>query len=206
LRVGILGGVFNPPHIGHLICAQEAHWQLELELVVFVPVGEAPHREVEQDPGAEVRLRMCDRAIAGDARFAVSGIEVARPGPSYTVDTLRELREQAPERELFLVLGADQAAALPTWRGPEEVLELATVAVAERDGRRRDEVRRSVALLRGAEDRLVFFDMPRVDVSSTLVRRRAAEGRPIRYFVPDSVASFIGAQSLYGSSAPVAAP
>jgi nicotinate-nucleotide adenylyltransferase len=205
LRVGILGGVFNPPHIGHLICAQEAHSQLELEVVVFVPVGEAPHREVEQDPGPELRLRMCDYAIAADARFAASRIELDRSGPSYTVDTLRELREQAPERDLFLILGADQAAALPAWRQPEEVLELATVAVAERDGRRREEVRRSVASLPAAPHRLVFFDMPRVDVSSTVVRRRAAEGLPIRYLVPDKVASFIEAQSLYGSSTPVAA-
>jgi nicotinate-nucleotide adenylyltransferase len=205
LPVGIFGGVFNPPHLGHLICAQEAHTQLALDVVLWVPVGEAPHRPVEQDPGPEVRLRMCEQAIASDSRFAVSRLEVDRPGPSYTVDTLRELRHQAPERDLFLILGADQAAALPRWHAPEQVLELATVAVAERDGHRREEVRRSVASLAGADDRLTFFDMPRVDISSSLVRSRAAEGVPIRYLVPDEVASLIAAQNLYGASAPVVA-
>jgi len=147
---------------------------------------------------------MCDYAIGADARFALSRIELERSGPSYTVDTLRELREQAPERELFLILGADQASALPRWREPEQVLSLATVAVAERDGRRREQVRVSVAQLAGG-DNLVFFDMPRIDISSTLVRSRAAGGQPIRYLVPDKVANFIGAQSLYGASAPVGA-
>jgi nicotinate-nucleotide adenylyltransferase len=121
------------------------------------------------------------------------------------VDTLRELRHQAPERDLFLILGADQAAALPRWHAPEQVLELATVAVAERDGHRREEVRRSVASLAGADDRLTFFDMPRIDISSSLVRSRAAEGLPIRYLVLDEVASLIAAQNLYGASAPVVA-
>jgi nicotinate-nucleotide adenylyltransferase len=199
LRVGILGGVFNPPHLGHLICAQEAHHQLGLDSVLWVPVGQAPHRDVPQDPGAEARVVMCDLAVAADARFEVSRIEVDRAGPSYTVDTLRELKEQAPERELFMILGADQASALPAWHDPEGVLELATIAVAERDGRRREQVRESVANLAGAGEALVFFDMPRVDVSSTLVRSRAAAGDPIRYFVPDPVAEYIESRSLYSS-------
>jgi nicotinate-nucleotide adenylyltransferase len=203
LRVGILGGVFNPPHIGHLVCAQEAHSQLDLEVVVLVPVREAPHRSMEQDPGAEVRLTMCEYAVASDERLAVSRIEVDRTGPSYTVDTLRELRRRSPGDELFLILGGDQAAALPTWHEPEEVMRLAMVAVAEREGMRREDV---LAALRSLGDsvRVVFFDMPRMDVSSTLVRERAAAGRPIRYLVPDKVANYIGAQSLYGASAPVA--
>lgn len=204
MRTGILGGVFNPPHIGHLICAQEAHSQLALGSVLLVPVGEAPHREVPDDPGVDVRLELCRRAAVGDERLDVSAIEAERPGPSYTADTLRELRERGEAGELFLILGGDQAAALPEWREPEEVLRLATVAVAERDGAERERISKAVAGLAGGGD-LLFIDMPRVDVSSTMVRERAAAGRPIRYLVPDRVADLIHERSLYGSSAAVPA-
>jgi len=205
LRLGVFGGVFNPPHIGHMVCAQEAFVALELDVVVFVPVSQAPHREIEEDPGAGTRLRMCGVAITGDGRFELSEIELERPGPSYTADTLRELARRRPGDELFLILGGDEAATLATaWREPEEVLRLATVAVAERDGRRREEIAEAVSSLEGGE-RLAFFEMPRIDVSATLVRRRAAAGLPIRYLVPDKVADFIGAKSLYGASAAVGA-
>ena len=204
MRLGILGGAFNPPHIGHLVCAQEALVQLELESVLFVPVGEAPHRELEQDPGAEARVEMCHRAVSRDDRLELSRIEVDRPGPSYTVDTLRELRERSPEGELVLVLGGDQAATLPSWRDPDAVLRLATVAAVPRTGWSRERIEVKVASVKGAQ-RLVFFDMPRVDVSSSLVRKRAGEGTPIRYLVPDGVADYIFAHGLYGASAPVGA-
>jgi nicotinate-nucleotide adenylyltransferase len=187
--------------MGHLICAQEAYVQLGLDVVVFVPVGQAPHRTIEQDPGAEVRLTMCEHATSGDARFGVSRIELDRPGLSYTVDTLREIRSQTPDAELFLILGGDQAAALPAWHEPQEVLGLATVAVVERAEHRREEIAERVRSICG-DDRAVFFDMPRMDVSSTLIRRRASAGQPIRYLVPDKVANYIGAQSLYSASAP----
>ena len=177
--------------------------QLELETVQWVPAAQPPHREIEQDPGADARLEMCELAVAGDERFAVSRIELDREGPSYTVDTLRELHEQSPEDELFLILGGDQAASFPSWHEPEEVLALATVAVVERTGFHRSAVGVKMGRLKGYK-RVRFFDMPRVDVSSSLVRRRAAAGLPIRYLVTDKVANFIGAQSLYGSSTPVA--
>jgi nicotinate-nucleotide adenylyltransferase len=181
------------------VLAQEAHWQLELDTVVLVPFGEPSHRSLEQDPGAELRFQMCEYAVGADARLGVSRIEVDRPGPSYTVDTLRELRARAPEDEFVLLIGGDQAAALGAWREPEEVLSLAVVGVAERDEWRREEIVERLGRL-AAPDRVRFFDMPRIEVSSTLVRRRAAEGKPIRYLVPDKVANLIGAQSLYGSS------
>ena len=204
MRVGILGGVFNPPHLGHLLCAQEAHDQLGLDSVVLVPVGEAPHRPIDADPGAGVRATLCDLATAGDDRFVTSRMEVERRGPSYTVDTLRTLRELAPGDALVLILGADQAARLSAWHAPEEVLELAIVAVAERRGSRRGEVRSAVSGLAGAE-RVGFFDMPRIDISSSLVRERAAVGRPVRYLVPDAVAEMIETRGLYRASAGVGA-
>jgi nicotinate-nucleotide adenylyltransferase len=201
VRVGIFGGVFNPPHHGHLVAAQEAHAQLGLDVVVWTPVGDAPHRVVESDPGAEARIEMVELAIAGDERFRASRIELEREGPSYTADTLRELRERGPEDELFLILGGDQALALPTWHEPEDVLAQATLAVFERGTSNRHAIGIKVGRLRGAE-RVRFLEMPRIDISSTLVRRRASAGKPIRYLVPDKVANFIGAQSLYGASEP----
>ena len=171
---------------------------------MFVPAGEPPHREIEQDPGAEVRVQLCDYATAADARFALSRIEVDREGPSYMADTLRLIGESRPGDELFLILGADQAAALPSWHEPELVLERATPAVAAREGMEREAVLRHVEPLAGHE-RIEFFDMPRLDISSSLIRARAAAGEPIRYLVPDKVANYIGAKSLYGASTAVAA-
>jgi nicotinate-nucleotide adenylyltransferase len=201
LRVGILGGAFNPPHIGHLVCAQETLLQLELERVLWIPAGLPPHRELEADPGAEARLEMVELAIAGDERFASSRIELDRDGPSYTSDTLRELRRQAPDDELFLILGGDQAAALPSWHEPEEVLGLATVAVVERVSWSRNAIAIKVGRLKGAE-RVRYLDMPLIQVSSTAIRRRAAAGSPIRYFVPEQVERYIDANGLYRAAEP----
>jgi nicotinate-nucleotide adenylyltransferase len=205
LRVGILGGAFNPPHVGHLVCAQEAVVQLELEKVVFMPVGQAPHRELQDDPGAEARLEMVELAIADDGRFATSRAELDRPGPSYTVDTLRDLRSKAPDDELILILGGDQAAALPGWHEPETVLSLATVAVVERTNWSRSAIGIKVGRLPGA-DRIRYLDMPVMQVSSSAIRRRVAEGLPIRYLVPDKVANYIGANGLYGAGESNSAP
>ncbi len=201
MRTGIYGGVFNPPHHGHLVAAQEAHSQLGLDVVVWVPVGEAPHRVIEEDPGVEERFAMVELATAADERFQVSRVEIEREGPSYTADTLRQLRERAAEDELFLILGGDQALALPGWREPEAVMSLATLAVFDRGSSTRNAIGITIGRMPGAE-RIEFLQMPRIDISSTLVRRRAAAGKPIRYLVPDSVADFIGARNLYGAPEP----
>ena len=134
MRIGILGGTFNPPHLGHLISAQEAYLQLGLDRVTLIPARIPPHKPVEDEPGPEHRLELCRLAIQGDERFDVSDLEVVRDGPSYTVDTLEELHSSAPEHELFLIVGGDIAAGLPSWREPERVLSLATLAVAKRRG------------------------------------------------------------------------
>ena len=201
MRLGILGGAFNPPHIGHLVCAQEAVLQLELERLLFVPMGQAPHRDIEQDPGADARAEMCELAVEDDERFEVSRVEVDREGPSYTSETLRALHDAGGEDELFLVLGGDQAVALPKWHEPEEVLRLATVAVVPRTGFHREAMAVKIASLKGAA-RVRFFDMPRIDVSSSLVRHRVAEGKPIRHLVPDKVIGYIEDNGLYGASKP----
>jgi nicotinate-nucleotide adenylyltransferase len=202
LRVGILGGAFNPPHIGHLVCAQESLVQLELDKVVFIPVGEAPHRDLESDPGAEERLEMVELAIADDERFESSRMEIDREGPSYTADTLRALREASPKDELFLILGGDQAAALASWHEPEQVLELATVAVVERLSWSRQAIGIKIGRLAGMRA-IRYLEMPIIQISSSAIRRRAGAGQPIRYLVPDKVAAYIEANGFYGASASV---
>jgi nicotinate-nucleotide adenylyltransferase len=201
-RIGLLGGTFNPPHIGHLICAQEALLQLELERVDLVPVRQPPHKELEADPGVEARVELCRRAVMDDPRLGLCRVDADRPGPSYTVDTLRELHERTPEDELIFIVGGDMAHSLPTWRDPEGVLALAELGVAEREGVRRADILERVSGLRGAPERLRFFDMPRVDVSSSLIRRRAAAGLPVRYLVPEAVAEHIQRTGLYRVGAP----
>jgi nicotinate-nucleotide adenylyltransferase len=196
VRLGILGGTFNPPHLAHLVCAQEAHRELELDRVLFVPASIPPHKAVEAEPGAHHRLELCRLAVDGDERFAVCDLELRRDGPSYTVDTLKELSSQSPTNELFLILGGDIAAGLPEWREPERVLELATVAIAERRGTARGTVQQALDQLKGG-DRARFFAMPRIGISSTMVRRRVGAGQPIRYFVPDGVLDYIERHGLY---------
>jgi nicotinate-nucleotide adenylyltransferase len=195
--IGILGGTFNPPHLGHLLCASEAVDQLGLERVVLIPVAVPPHKEAQDDPGGEERAVLCELAVAGDERLGVSRLELERGGASYTVDTLRALHAIDPEDDLTFIVGGDQALRLPTWREPREVLRLAALAVAERSGAaRRDIVERLEGL---PTDRVRFFDMPRLDVSSSAVRRRVAVGRSIRYLVSDGVAERIAERGLYAA-------
>jgi nicotinate-nucleotide adenylyltransferase len=171
--------------------------QLELDRVVFVPVGEAPHRTLDDDPGPEGRLEMVELAIADDDRFAASRIEMDREGPSYTADTLEQLRTESPDDELFLVLGGDQAAALASWHEPEKVLERATLAVFERMSWGRNAIIIKIGRMPGAE-RVRYLDMPLIQVSSSAIRRRVREGVPIRYLVPDKVVDYIATNELYG--------
>ena len=197
-RLGLLGGTFNPPHIGHLVCAQDAWAQLGLEQVLLLPVHTPPHKEVEGDPGVEQRLALCEAAVAGDPRFGVSRAEADVPGRSYTVDTLSRLHDARPEDQLTFIVGGDMASTLPEWREPEKILALATLGVAARQGVGREQVLEHLDReLPGSAERIRFFDMPRIDISSSLVRRRVAAGRPVRYLVPDAVADHIEREGLY---------
>jgi nicotinate-nucleotide adenylyltransferase len=196
-RVGILGGTFNPPHLAHLLCASEAASQLRLDRVLLTPVAQAPHKEAPYDPGPQERLELCRLAVAGDERFEVCDLEVRRGGSSFTVDTLRELHAQTPEDDLTFIVGGDTALGLPSWREPEAVLGLATLAVAERSGAGRGDVAERLRVSFPDAAPPVFFDMPRLDISSSQIRRHVAEGRSIRYLVPDPVAERIARGRLY---------
>ncbi len=201
MRVGILGGTFNPPHLGHLICAQEAIVGLALDRVLLIPAGRPPHKpDLDEDPGPEHRLALCRHAVGDDPRLEVSDVEVRREGLSYTVDTLTSLHTEMPDSELFLIVGGDVAAGLPSWREPERVLSLATLAVARRRGTSRAAIDASLAGLRGGEQAR-FFRMPRIGISSTEIRQRVQRQQPIRYLVPDAVASYVESHRLYGGAA-----
>ncbi len=163
-----------------------------------MPMGRAPHREIDPEPGAGVRLELCRLAAAGSDWLEVSELEVGREGPSYTADTLALLREQEPDDELTLILGADQAANLASWHQPERVMELARVAVAAREGMEREAVIRRLHDL-GDTGMIDFFEMPRIDISSTLVRERVGQGQPLRYLVPDAVAQAVSERGLYAA-------
>jgi nicotinate-nucleotide adenylyltransferase len=186
-RIGVFGGLFNPPHVGHLSLCQEAAWQLGLDRVVLVPTGHPPHRAPPPE-SPEMRLRLAQAAALGNAMFTVSRLEIDRIGPSYTVDTLRELSHRYPGSSLHLLIGADQLAAMETWHEPATIVQLARLAAALRPG---------VDVSRADAPNLDWVEMPQIGISSSLVRERVRSGRPIRYFVPDAVRELIEAEGLY---------
>lgn len=196
-RIGILGGMFNPPHLGHLALARAAASELDLDVVLLTPVLIPPHKPPKWDPGPEHRLRMCRLAVRGEERLDVCTLELERPGPSYTVDTLRSIHASHPDAELTLILGADVAQTLGSWREPREILKLARLAVADREDTSRGDVLDGLGQLQG-EARTSIVSMPRLDVSSSLVRKRLNAGEPIEGLVGAEVAAYIAEHQLYG--------
>ncbi len=186
-RVGVLGGTFDPIHLGHLAAASEVCAELGLDQVLLAPAYSQPFKLGFDTAPAEHRLAMCELAAADDERFAVSPVDIERGGVTYTVDTLADLREQRPDAELFFISGADALARLGEWKEPERLLELATFVGVTRPGHSLDH--------EGSPHILV--EVPGLAISSTDVRRRVRAGRPIRYLVPRSVADYIAANGLY---------
>jgi nicotinate-nucleotide adenylyltransferase len=189
VRLGVYGGSFDPPHLGHLVAASDACDALGLDRVLWVPSARHPLKEGRVRTPAALRLEMVRAAIAGDPRFEADDLELRREGPSYTVDTLRALRGRHPGAALFLLAGADLLAELPRWHAPEEVLRLATLAVLTRGG---------ASLPEGCALPARAVEITRVDVSATEVRRRAAAGRTIRYLVPEAVRAIVERERPYG--------
>lgn len=185
LRLGLFGGSFDPPHMGHLVVAQDVAEALDLDRLLFVPAGKPPHKKDRSLAPAALRLEMVRALVAGDARFGVSEVELSRPGPSYTVDTLRHYRALHPGTELFFVMGADQAAMLESWHQPEAVRELARLVVMAREG------------TDSPSGDFVSAPVTRLDISSSAIRARIREGRPIRYLVPEVVRKIIESHRLY---------
>ncbi len=195
-KVGLFGGSFNPPHLGHMICAQEAAEQLQLDRVFLIPLHTPIDYELAADPGPQARLALCEAAVNGSSRLAVSAIEDQRGGTTYSIDTLRSWRDASADDELTLIVGNDVASRFSSWREPAEVLELAQLAVVSREGE--SELLLAEELSAGFPgSRVSAVTMTRVDISSTLVRERVAADRSIEYLVPTPVASLIGAEGWY---------
>jgi nicotinate-nucleotide adenylyltransferase len=182
--------------VGHLLLAQEARWQLELDRVLLMVTNRAPHKEIEDDPGAGIRLEMARHAADGEDGVEASDLEVGRDEVSYSYRTLELLAEREPDNELFFLLGADMAAGLAGWREPTRVLELARLGVVPRPGVGIGAVKSALERL-GAAGRAEIIDMPLCGASSTTVRQRAREGKPLRHLVPDRVIELIGERGLY---------
>jgi len=187
VKVGVFGGTFDPPHTGHLIVAQDAAMALGLDRVLFVPAARPPHKQDIVVSPATVRARMLELALAGDDRFSMDTLELDRTGPSYTVDTLVQLRDRMPDVQWSLLLGADQYAELDSWREPERIRTLAEIAVLMRAGNIGGTLGHGV----------VSVQVTRIDISATAIRSRVAAGLPIRYLVPPAVEAFIEENGLY---------
>ncbi|MCB2203743.1 nicotinate-nucleotide adenylyltransferase [bacterium] len=191
MNIGIYGGTFNPPHIGHLILAQSAIDALQLDHVLLVPAFRSPFKLQSESLSAEVRAEMVELAVSGNDRIRGEYYEVLKGDVSYTVDTLRHIHDEHPDDELFLLMGEDTFAEFHLWKDPEDILSLATPAVAGRPGYD------AAAAGHAYEKAARRFSMPLIDVSSTDIRRRLREGLSIQYLVPWTVQVFIMSQGLY---------
>lgn len=195
-RLGIMGGTFDPVHAGHLVCAEQAREVLKLDAVVFIPTGRPAFKLDRPVTDGEERLEMLRAAMAGNDGFVVSALEVERPGVTYAVDTLRELRAALPEgTELVFITGADAALTLPRWHKSEDLSDLAAFGVATRPGYELDVAALADLSTRGFDIRP--FVVTGLDISSSDVRRRVSEGRTVRYLVPEPVRAMIEEKHLY---------
>lgn len=196
-RLGILGGTFDPPHIGHLILAAEAQAQLGLDKILWVLTPDPPHKTSQPITPVAQRLAMLQAALEGNPSFKLSRVDLDRPAPHFAVDTMRLLRQQLPGQAFFYLMGGDSLADLPRWRTPQEfVLACDGIGVAQRPGRRPD-LARLEQQLPGLTSRLCWIAAPRLDIASQDIRRRLKEGRPVRYFLPEAVYRLIESQGLY---------
>lgn len=200
-RVGVMGGTFDPVHYGHLVVAEEVFAALDLAEMLFVPAGEPPHKPDRVITAAQHRLAMLELAIASNPHFSISRVDLVRPGPSYTVETLRLLREQLGEQTaLYFVIGWDSLEYLLTWYDPAGILaQLSYLVAVRRPGYNEDEGYRDELETRlpGLKQRLLVVAAPQFDISSTDLRQRVAERRPIKYQVPESVEKYIRQYTLY---------
>jgi len=200
VNIGVLGGTFDPIHIGHLVVAEEARIKLGLSEVLFVPAGQPWLKQDHSITPAAHRMEMVRRAIADNPYFKLGTLEVDRPGPSYTVDTLTLLQDQLTgEASLFFILGRDTLAELPLWKEPRKVVQLCRLVVPPRLGSR--DLRHLEQAIPGLLERVIQLDMPVIGISSSEIRQRIARGLPIRYLVPPEVEKYIAEHRLYPVSA-----
>ncbi|MCQ6266299.1 nicotinate-nucleotide adenylyltransferase [Fictibacillus sp. WQ 8-8] len=190
-RIGIFGGSFHPPHNGHLLIAQEALAAFSLDRVEWLPASHPPHKDLVSGVSAEDRIDLVKAAIQGNSKFSLSLIEFEREGPSYTIDTIRELKKREPNHHYFFIIGGDMADSLSTWHGIEELSRLVTFIGINRSGHPLDENQNPYGVQ--------LLEVPVFDVSSTLIRKRIAAGENTKYLIPDDVRKIIEVKGLYGS-------
>lgn len=199
-RIGVIGGTFDPIHYGHLAAAEEARVRMNLERVLFVVAGVPPHKLDEEVTPVEHRLAIVSLAIASNPHFEISRVDVDRPGPSYTVDTISLLRKQwGQETEVYFIMGLDSLVELPTWHHPQRLIQLCRLLAVKRPGFETDmaELEASVP---GISSRVEIIDMPEVDISSSDLQQRVRDGLPIKYQVPEEVERYIMEHGLYRRS------
>ncbi len=198
MRVGILGGTFDPPHIAHLIIAELARVRLELDKVIFIPAGEPWMKSARIVTSADGRVEMVSLAISSNPAFSLSLIEVNRTGPTYTIDTIEQLSgEVGYDVGLFLLLGWDSAAELPSWKAPDRITKMARIVVFPRPGFTKPEPEDLEKAMPGIAERMVYMDEPYLGISSTCIRQRIREGKSVRYLVPDKVWQYIDEHNQY---------
>lgn len=202
-RVGVLGGTFDPPHIGHLVLAEYAADALDLHHVLFAPVADPPHkRDTPRRVTLEHRLAMVQAAIAGNPRFALSRVDVDRPGPHYSVDMVRLLLAAHPATALYFLMGSDSFRDLPRWHQPKDLIRLCRLVVMRRPGSVRPDFEAQMVMyetiIPGISTRVDPIEAPLLDISSTGILARLRAGKTVRYLVPDAVLSYIETHHLYG--------
>lgn len=192
MNLGILGGTFDPPHVGHLVVADEVRAAVALDTVLFIPAWRSPHKRRVQLTDPVHRLRMVRLAVARNPEFAVSDLELRRGGISYTVDTLEELHRRFSRHRLFLLIGMDNLQKFDTWKSPQRILELATIVVMTRAGVP------VVPIPKVMADHTVTCPVPEIGISSSDIRKRIRSGKPFRHLVPERVYDYIIRHKLYG--------
>ncbi|MDR7237269.1 nicotinate-nucleotide adenylyltransferase [Neobacillus drentensis] len=188
LKVGILGGTFDPPHNGHLLIANEVLSTLQLDEIWFLPNQEPPHKKKSESISNEDRLQMLELAIGGNDAFRVETMELHRQGPSYTVDTMKMMNNQYPDHQFFFIIGADMIEYLPKWHKIDELIKLVQFVGVERP-----------SYSSQTDYPVLYVDVPALDVSSSMIRDRVKNGKTVRYLLPDSVIQFIEEKHLYGT-------
>lgn len=190
IRLGVMGGTFDPIHFGHLVAASEAAWAFKLDKVIFVPTGEPWQKQTITN--SEHRYRMTQLAIAGNQHFDISRVDVDRPGPTYTVDTLRDISELHPDAELFFITGADSISQIGTWKDVDQIWPLAHLVGVTRPGH-------SLEVANSPQGKVSLLEIPALAISSTDIRARVEVGKPIDYLLPEAVIDYIRQKNLYRS-------
>jgi len=197
MRIGVLGGTFDPIHLAHLVAAEEVRVRIALERVLFVPAGMPPHKLHVNVTPTKHRLKMVELAIADNPHFTLSRVDIDRFGPSYTVDTIELLHDEyGPEAEIYFIMGSDSLSELLTWHKPERLIRLCRIVALTRPGHRVD-LKELNRLLPGAIARVQLLDMPLLEISGTELQRRVRAGLPIKYLVPPAVEAYIHRHGLY---------